>query len=604
MINLPELVSGNKQTLMTTTFMGYNHNEIIQDGEMYDTFNLSGDMYPVLSLRKKRGYTSFDIGGNTDRLTGINGRDQLTFILGNKVYWNMYPVDGLTISDDESMLPKKIVNFGAYVLIFPDKKYFNTINLSDCGSIDRIYSTTGEYVSLKMCRGDGTDYDMNEITVSATEPENPENGQLWIDQSGENDVLRQYTASTDEWTEVASTFVKISAEGIGSGIREYDAVTISGLAGMDGVTDRVKRQIQALNGSSIVYGAGTGYIVIAGLISATQLALKNNTVKADRKMPDMDYITESNNRLWGCRYGMAGSQVVNEIRASALGDFRNWERFMGNSQDSYVVSIGSDGPFTAAVTQKSYPVFFKENCIHQIYGNTPSSFQLNTTICRGCEDGSGASAVVVNEQVYYKSRTDVMMFDGSLPVPVSAQLGKVKYTDARAGAVDGKYYISMKDKTGTWNLFTYDTGKGTWYREDNFHALGFGRVNDELYAICADTNRLVSMLGSMGEIEDDFEWKADFGLYGTDWRQQKYLSRFDIRMYLEDGAKAELSIQYDSDGEWHRMGEIRGNKLGTKVIPVMPRRCDHLKFRLQGEGECRIYSISRIMEVGNDGKAH
>jgi hypothetical protein len=75
-------------------------------------------------------------------------------------------------------------------------------------------------------------------------------------------------------------------------------------------------------------------------------------------------------------------------------------------------------------------------------------------------------------------------------------------------------------------------------------------------------------------------------------------------MYLEDGAKAELSIQYDSDGEWHKMGEIRGNKLGTKLIPVMPRRCDHLKFRLQGEGECRIYCISRIMEVGNDGKAH
>lgn len=604
MIKLPELQSGNKQTLMTTTFLGYNHNEVIQDGEMFDTLNLSGDMFPVLSLRKKRAYTSFDIAGNTDLLTGINGRDQLTFVLGTKVYWNFYEVSGLTVSDDEAMCPKQIINFGAYVLIMPDRKYFNTVNLSDYGSIDRLYSTDGTNISLTMCRGDGTNYDMTQITVSASEPANPTNGKLWIDQSGDNDVLRQYTASTDEWVEVATTYVKISGEGIGTGIREYDAVTISGLEGLTGVPERVAKQISELNGSKIVYFRGNGYIVVAGLISATQLALKANTVRADRKMPEMDYITESNNRLWGCKYGLVNGQVVNEIRASALGDFRVWDRFLGNSQDSYVMSVGSDGPFTAAVTQKSYPVFLKENCIHQVYGNTPSSFQLNTVICRGCQLGSGRSAVVVNEQLYYKSRTDVMMFDGSLPVSVSKQLGDIRYSSARAGAVAGKYYISMKDRNNVWYLFVYNTEKGIWHKEDHFHALGFGRVDDELFAICEDTNRLAAMLGSVGEIEEDFEWMADFGLYGTDWRQQKYLSRFDIRMYLEDGAKAELSIQYDSDGEWHKMGEIRGNKLGTKLIPVMPRRCDHLKFRLQGEGECRIYCISRIMEVGNDGKAH
>ena len=424
------------------------------------------------------------------------------------------------------------------------------------------------------------------------------------------DVLRQYSAGTDEWVEVASTFVKIQATGIGHGLKEYDAVDVSGLDVLSGVTARVQKQVQALNASSIVYYCGEDYIVVAGLLSSTQLALKDQTVRADLKIPDMDWIVESNNRLWGCKYGLSGGEVINEIRASALGSFRVWNRFMGNSQDSWAASVGTDGPFTAAVTQKGYPVFLKENCIHQVYGQTPSAYQIQATKCRGCQDGSGRSAVVVNEQVYYKSRTDVMRFDGSMPVSVSAALGDMLYSDARAGAVGGTYYISMKDRDNHWNLFTYNTDKDVWYREDGFHALGFGTVADELYAIDEENNQLVSMRGSMGTIEPDFEWMADFGLEGVKYGQygnredtggSRYLSRFNIRMYLEEGSHAELEIMYDSDGIWHSQGVIHGSRMRDMMIPVIPRRCDHLRFRLKGKGECRIYSISRILEVGSDG---
>ena len=171
----------------------------------------------------------------------------------------------------------------------------------------------------------------------------------------------------------------------------------------------------------------------------------------------------------------------------------------------------------------------------------------------------------------------------------------------------------MQDREGDWHLFTYDTEKRTWFKEDDFHALGFGRVDDELYAIDEEGNTLAAMGGSMGEIEDDFDWLADFGLSGVkyapaeqgyareDSAGSRYLSRFDIRMYLEEGSRAELEIMYDDDGIWHRMGEIRGTRMKNQMIPVMPRRCDHLRFRIRGTGECRIYSINRSMEVGSDG---
>jgi hypothetical protein len=363
-----QLISTRRQEKMTTAFQGYNHNEVILDGEMYDMQNMSGDEYPLATNRKKRAYTSFATTGLNDEpvddpLTGIDGRDQLTFVVGTDVYWNFVKVDNLTVSADESMCPKQIVNFGAYVLIFPDKKYFNTVNLEDVGTIDRLFSISSADVSLNMCRGDGTDYDMTDITVSEEAPEDPDNGDLWIDQSGANDVLRQWASATQEWVEVATTYVKIAATGIGTGLNIYDGITISGLELKElteptedeqAAWDRLNALVKALDGSKIVYYGGNNYIVVAGLINQTISGtdLKTATIKADRKVPDLSFIVESNNRLWGCQYGLVNGQVVNEIHASALGDFRNWERYLGNSQDSYTASVGTDGPFTGAVQQK------------------------------------------------------------------------------------------------------------------------------------------------------------------------------------------------------------------------------------------------------------
>lgn len=600
-MKLPELVAGAQQVLTTTTFRGYNHNPAIQDGEMYDMKNLSGRSFPLIDQRPQRG--KINLPGDVSRkLRGISGRDELVLIRGNKVYYNMIEVFGITLSEAEDMQPKIIASMGAYVCIWPDKVYFNTIDMTDYGSIGAEKNISGSGVTATMCRGDGTDYDYTKIAKGKTAPASPANGDLWLDQSGSNDVLKQYDASTSSWTEVASTFVKISGTGIGADFRMYDAVEISGLEAAAGTSAAVQAQLDALNTSMILYYAGNNYIIVAGLLSEAVTMKSSAQIKVARNVPDLDYICESNNRIWGCKYGAENGEFVNEIRACKLGDFKNWSCFMGLSTDSYVVSVGSDGPFTGAVTQRSYPIFFKENCIHRISGNAPSNFGLTTTICRGIQEGSWRSAVVANETVYYKSRSDIMMYDGSsVPTSISAALGPALYSDARAGAIDGKYYISMKDKREDWHLFVYDTKTGIWYKEDDFRALGFGTVGDELFAIDEENNRLYAMLGSMGEAEEEIEWNAVFGLFGMDYMGQKYLSRFNIRMQITENASAKLEIQYDQNGKWENMGEIRGQNTKTFMLPVIPRRCDHLQIRISGKGRCRIYAISRVLEVGSDG---
>lgn len=600
MIEMSQLQEGQRSVLQTTTFLGYNHNEIIQDGEMYDMKNLSGDKYPLLTERKRRGITSFESAGREYKLAGLLGGYKLTMVLGPEVYYGGYKVSGLTVSEDEDKCPKKIVGMGAYVCIWPDKVYFNTIDPTDCGSMERLFTGSGENVSLSMCRVDGTNYDLSGMTISTTAPAAPSNGDCWIDQSGDNDVLRQYSEATSEWVEVATTFVKITCTNIGKGLKVDDAIRLSGLEAVDTETDRNKAQVSALNGSKLIYACGNDYIVVVGLLNKTHSALKTQAVKANLTVPDLDWICESNNRLWGCWYGEHDGTFVNEIKACKLGDFRNWECYMGTSQDSYTASVGTSGEFTGAISQRGYPVFFKENSITKVTGTMPSNFSLNTTACRGVQKGSEYSVAVVNEAILYKSRTDIMVFDGNTPQSVSKQLGEVRYKNARAGSIGGKYYVSMQDMAGDWTMFCFDTEKSLWFREDSFRALMFAAVGDAIYAIDETNNTLDELTGSDGELEEEIEWMAEFGLYGTDFRQQKYLSRFDIRMYVEPGTVTTLWIQYDSSGEWEKQGEIRGRKMGSFVIPVIPKRCDHLRFRLTGEGDVRIYNISRILEVGGD----
>ena len=616
MRRMQQLQPGAKATLMTSTFYGYNHRPIIADGELYDMLNLSGDNSPLLTLRKKRGVTSYDVEGeNPVKLTGIHGRDQLVFIRGSQVFYNFIPISGLTVSTAEEMLPKKIVSMGAYVCIWPDKVYINTANLSDYGSMEKYWSDSGSNISMIMCRSDGEDFDMSNIDRGETAPENPTNGQLWLDEGGMNDVLRQYMASVQEWMEINTVFVKIHATGIGANLKEYDVINISGLElGGNDPDAKLYGQIQELNGAKIIYACGDDYIVLAGILSqAVQTGeLANNTVTADLTLPDMDYVVESNNRLWGCKYGMVGGEVVNEIYASALGSFKVWRRVLNNSQDSYTAQVGTDGPFTGAITQRGYPVFFKENCIHRISGLTPNNFQIQTTFCRGVQEGSWRSLAIVAENIYYKARDAVMVYDGNMPQAVSDAMGEELYSDARAGVLGDKYYICMKDKDDNFIQFVLDTKTGSWWKENSVQALGYGTVEDELYFIDEVNNTLVSVRGTFGEPEEDLEWSAIFDLYGVHYRQSsnyddpkrvrnmKYVSMFKIRMELGQDAWVNLYMQYNG-GDFELAGQRSGENLKTFVLPIVPKRCDHVRFRLEGQGNVTIYDISRIMEVGGDG---
>lgn len=584
---LPELPEGYQTRTMTEIFGGYNHNLKINEGEWYSEKNLSCRAYPLFAEREKRGVYR----EGAQAITGMIAKDALAWVEGGKLFINGYQVNGVSLTDDE----KQLVGMGAYICVFPDNVYVNTQNLSDCGNMGAEFaSLDGQEVTFTPCRLDGTPYEGVPIAESA--PPEPANGDMWMDSSADTHVLKQYSASTGMWTDIPAVYVKIAVSGINELFSRYDGVTLSGAA----VTEEdIKGQIAALNGDIIIQAVGEGYIIVTGILdhAVTQTA---GQVKVSRKIPRMTHVCESGNRLWGCYYGMTDGVMVNQIFASKLGDFKNWNCFMGIASDSYAVSVGSDGEFTGAITYLGYPTFFKENCVHRIYGSMPSAYQVQTTQLRGVQKGSGKSLAILNEVLYYKSLTDICAYDGSLPTGISEQMGGVMYSKACAGAGNGRYMVSMQDTQGAWHMFTYDPQRGIWHREDDTHAIGFAAWGQEMYFIDRGRNAIITARGTEGTPEGDVEWVAESGMIGYEMPDRKYVSRFNIRMRLDEGAHLALAIEYDSNGIWVHQGDVSVAGTDAFVFPVIPRRCDHFRIRLTGKGSVRIYSMAKILEQGSD----
>ena len=581
-MEFPTLHVKQKSRQMLDAFLGYNHNLRIGDSEFYDMQNMTSDYYPVLAPRKRRGiYKKI-------RSAGLITKDQLCHVDGSAFVIGEERVE-MGLSTKEEDCPKRLISMGAYVIIMPDRKYISTVKKDgkyDHGDIDKTHSVTNAEFTLCTLTGDP----YKDVVKNKTAPEKPTDGKLWLDESTTPNTLKKYSASQALWVSIATTYIKINAEGIGEGLKQYDGITLSGIT-QAGLTE--------LNGSHALWGCGEGYLIVTGMIDATKT--QKEAITVSRKMPDMDFIVESNNRLWGCKYGEnEDGDVVNEIYASKLGDFKNWNCFMNLSTDSYRVSCGTDGPFTGAITHLGYPLFFKENCIHKVYGNYPANFQVQDTPCRGVQKGSHRSLAIVNETLFYKSGSAVCAYDGSLPVEMSAALGEKRYSDAVAGALGNKYYITMKDAEKNRHLFVYDTAKGMWHKEDDLYVDCFCPYANELYGIDSKSKNIVTMLGSGVTGEEKVLWMAETGAIGMALPDMKYISRLLIRMSLATGATALISIQYDSIGDWEYLPGMKSTSLRSFAVSIHPRRCDHFRIRIEGEGECRIYSITKTIEQGSD----
>ena len=526
-----------------------------------------------MSSRKKRG--------RVRALTepgGLLARDALAVVESGRLYYNGYPTPLEGMKSGE----KQLVSMGAYICIFPDKLYYNTEDPTDYGSMEAEFDYQGR-VEYSMCTAEGEDY--GEVRFSASAPETPQDGEYWADTK--NGSLNLYSAETGMWVTVESVYTKLrftTQGGLGQFSR-YDGVELQGA------------RFESLNGSKIIYALGGSaengeqdYIVLLGEPGENYVQ-ENAAISMKRSVPAMDYVCQCHNRLWGCFYGNDGGNNLNEIYACALGDFKNWNQFMGLSTDSFRASVGSDGVWTGAVNYLGSPLFFKEERIHRVEVSPVGAHRVGETVCRGVQSGSHKSLAVINETLYYKARSGVCAYQGGFPENISAALGDERYLRAAGCGFGAKYYISMENSRGEWSLFVYDSAKGLWIREDGLRCDWFAAVDDELYCVSGD--ELWALQGTEGEAEERVDWEAETWLLSCSDPDRKYIQRLTLRFAMNAESSLAVHVEYDSSGVWELAGRVQPTKAGAARLPLRLRRCEHIRLRLSGSGEIKLISLTR-----------
>lgn len=631
----PKMLSSAKRQLVTT-FYGLDRTDLCgedtSDGESYftDMKNGGSDSFPFAASRSGRGITKLlDNPAN-----GLLGTDKLAYVDGQKLIY-----DGREVLTDLIDGEKRLVAFGANILIYPDQKYYNTVT-GESGAMETAETVSGSETILT---NDGFKYKASDSRISTDADGNVYISVNYIMGRGgftlksalcraANDSVYGPTLYTDGEAGTKNSFTKFLRIRIQNGTIEYissattvhfsetdmgsrtyklenivwetlpvEAVTAPELTGETGYLWNGDTPIKITDGMLYLAAPGDLSSVFSsiGNTSASALVCTYNWTKSN--LPRLDHVCVLDNRLWGCRYGMqAGSTAaVNEIYCSKLGDFKKWSTFQGISTDPWYAGVAETGPFTGAVAYGGHPIFFKEDCAYVISGSYPP-YSVTTLHIAGVAQRAARSICEADGALYYKSRYAVMRYTSSSIGSVSDRLGRLPdAVRACAGSYNGKYYLSLAGE-----IYVYDTKRGMWCAEDACGAVDFATADGKLYIAGGrgdtDGKYPICMSAPGMAAEADMPWSFTTPRIGYGLPNRKYVSRVLIRLEIGDAALPTVELSRDG-GTWEALScaaraGADGARTGSITIPIRPRRCESFRIRVSGIGTYKLTGITKYME--------
>ena len=502
-------VTARNSKKYTVTFRGINYGEDCTDGEFSETQNVSTAKYPCVSPRFGR-----ELIGTYEAPTSLHTKDGLMIIDGTSAIYNGTIVGNVTAGR------KQMATVGNYIIIFPDKVYYN-VETKEFGSMEETVTATG----------------------------------------------------------LVFTDTTITTTGDAFKFRVGDAITISGCSVHPENNKTVEQAI-------IIRGVDDK--VLTFYENSFTSGTETGAVTLKRDVPDLDFLCESNYRLWGTN--------GNTIYSSKFMDPLNFNSFDASVADSYAISVGSDGEFTGCVPFSSHICFFKENTLHKLYGSKPSNFQIVTSQVYGVQAGSEKSICTINETLFYKGVSGVYAYTGGVPELVSSKFGVRKFGEACAATDGTRYYLSMRSGN-TWHVFVYDVQRNLWVHEDNTHCVDMSFHEGYVYFLTENGELL--RVDTDGD-QSDVEWSVTFCPFNETVNERKGFSKFHLRMEMAAGSWLTIEIKRDNEQSWQKVYTTHNQRARTISVPVLPARCDSVEIRLSGKGACVIRSFVREFFVGSD----
>ena len=626
-MQLPVLYPLDEKTEIQKVFGGLDSREACEVPNFSDMENLSGTKFPLLSVRQKRGiFTAVSKAGKSENVFitpsgGISAACTVngSFVCcsGDSVFVQGRKIEGVTLAKTDT--PRTIVPFGKNFYISPDAIFISEKNgnyyVKYAGQTN---TSTSANAAALLC--DETGSQITPSYFSDTTPSEPLSGYSWVKIDGKEMTLYFFRENTSQWEKFCRVYTKISGGSITKNIAAGDRILISGFSD------------EKLNTETTVIKSAANYLV-ADIVPSAHTLVQQTPITVERVFPTLDFAVESNNRIFGCRYGLnRNGEFVNEIYASALGDPLRWYDFDGISTDSWCASLGVTGEFTGAAVLSGDVLFFKENSIIRISGSDPSSFSYTIIPARGVEKGSHMSIVNLNERLFYKSHTGIAVYDGAFPYLISDALSDTVYKNAVGGTADGKYFVAMEDLTGKQSLFVYDTALGLWHKESAQFIQCFLKNGNCLYMLCRPTDGYSdpyeneenpysifihkaslsdvavpfftgtenpSYTYSFEEEAEPTHWFALTGILG-DMQGTSIIRALTFRLCLSDSSFFKAEISCNGEDEWHTLCNIQSEKTASYCIPVSTPRCDFYRLRFSGEGKCLLYALSKKYEITSE----
>lgn len=564
-----------------TEIGGIEKNVRNKAGSPLNSLNISDKNYPGASVRPRRAVIR-----ELSSADGLYGDDTLAWVEGGKFYYGGLEVNGIYLSPGR----KKILGFGRLLLIFPDMIYYDTSS-GEYGSMSVSASAETAYV----CCVDSALSEITGYTVAKVEPEEAAVGDYCAVTSGETVVMKRFDGSM--WRQ-CRTFIRISASGIGAGIKPGDTLECTGL--------------ESVLGSHIkVVACEAGEIYCDGCVTKP-LTATNVTFK--RVIPSFDYVCVSLGRLWGVRRGSdLNGNYVSAVYASAPESPMNFSVYGGGLYRELNVS----GSFTGISDYMDTAVAFSESeLIELIVKNGEISPVTIKTY--GLLDGCADSVVCDSGALYFMSKVGICRYDGSYPECISFPVGSdISKTDSGCPAVcaGGVYYIKVAEKCGKTFIYSYNTLKNRWQRQNDPGVICFAKRKENVYALVSEPEKNTIVLmdydgadenektycASEGYplAESGIEWMIESGEMGADEFFSKIPQRAIIRADFSETENLSVSIRTDGvvRSEAVMLPKPAGNVI---TLPLNCGKCDTFSLIISGVGYIRIDGFSVLYRNGGE----
>ena len=635
-MNLPYLKVRKRKTEQTIlAFRGVNYGEGAQDGQLEDSRNVTSERFPCLSPREGRSTE-----GGYENATAVYYKNGLFVVDGTDLLRDGVKIG--TVTEGK----KQFASVNSKVIIFPDKVVYDTetgelknlactytaqANMLEVVSDKELAIHLGNYSAVVIGAGTKVSSDKRGFypTIKAFDNRvdsvsvNPDTGEItWgtkltayaqdlkaghlvIDAAIGADGVNTWA----QITKVNKNTVETESGKVTYRTFDYDLYGVEGtdfsdFQGLEALGFKVGDTVELsgfttfpdYNKSYNIRGFGEYTTADENVLPTIifdrdlfpEVGAEAGAVTISRKVPSLQVVCESNNRLWGAE--------GNTIYASALGDPTNFFTYDGLDTDSYAVAVASDGEFTGCIGFGTSVLFFKEDRMYKVLGDYPSNYTMYEYQVPGVKRGSEGSLCNINETLYYHSREGVYRYTGGSPELISEEFGLRRFQDAAAGAEGDRYYISMQDiHSQKWGLWVFDTQRGLWLQEDESRGVDFAYNDGKLYFINGEGSLICV---NPDESTEDFEWSATLCRVDETYHNRKSYSKLLLRMDIAAGSWIQVEVSVD-DKPFELVYTDHDSVERMREIPILPKRCDNFRVRLKGSGPVVIRSMVREFSLGS-----